>query len=358
MHPRLRAYPQHSDYARMAMEFRPYVMAVHTPNFRSASVNTDDLGFREQVVGDGMRLGLRDLKQYFDTCTVILGNSTVFGVDVSDDDRTISAFLNRNLHEPLGRHAVVNLGVRGATGAQEAHLFMFASRFLPEVKKLIVVSGINDAYVSVIDTGQRWLPFGALMSSRFYYLRFREQYNRMSTNREVRYHTAVEDWLLSEFSKPGRFRNCVFRAYHFFAANQRIEENVIPRSNEQRLEASFADIEATLSALRRLAPRANLTYVLQPMAQWTNKSLTRLEEEILAEDTKVEPVNAVYGTKFFHRRFAAGLQNVCTKSGIYFVDSNAWFNAQAYNNVEIFTDVCHLTDAGNEIFAEKLAEVC
>lgn len=341
----------------MAMEFRPYVMAVHQPRFRSRSVNTDDLGFREQIGPDRSRWQLTDLQKRFDSCSVILGGSTAFGVDATSDDSSIPARLTLKSAQ-RGRHLYVNLGLRGATSAQEAHVFLFAIRFLPRIENVVVLSGVNDAYMSVVDAGQRWSPFGALVSDRFYYLRFREQYNQQSTNREVRYHAAVENWLMSEFAKQSRFRKIVFRAYHYYAANQLVETGSSPASDIERHKAAIADIISTLSSVRVLAAGAKLTYVLQPAAQWCRKPLTALERAILAEDSRLEPANAVYATPDFYSRFSADVAAACAAAGIDFRDANDWLDDPAYAAIEIFTDLCHLTDEGNRVVADRLWALC
>lgn len=358
MHPRLKYNPHHEHYARMAMEFRPFVMSVHEPMFRSPCVNTDRLGFREQVSANGQRISLADLREFADSCDVILGGSTVFGVDATTDVMTISAQMTRLLPEnDNARKLVVNLGIRGATSTQEAHIYQFARRFLPKVDNLFILSGVNNAYMSVVDESQRWTPFGALISDRHYYLRFREQYLNDSTNREVRMISDMEQWLLEQFAKPGRFRTMVEKAYKIFASDRIPQRSVTQHGSNERLALAYEDLKADLITVRDLAPEARTRYVLQPAAIWCGKKLTSQEQKIIAADDAVEPANALYGSRAFHKMFSKGVKGICAQCEMEFIDANDWFGALNDDAISQFTDMCHLTDDGNRILAEKLLEM-
>ena len=357
MHPRLKYNPHHEHYARMAMEFRPFVMSVHEPMFRSPCVNTDSLGFREQISAGGQRIGLVDLREFADSCDVILGGSTVFGVDATSDEMTISAQMTRLLPEnDKDRKLVINLGIRGATSTQEAHIFQFARRFLPKIDNLIILSGVNNAYMSVVDESQRWTPFGALISDRHYYLRFREQYLNDSTNREVRMISDMEQWLLEQFAKPGRFRFLVEKAYKIFASDRIPQGSATQHDSKERLTLAYKDLKADLVTVRDLAPEASTRYVLQPAAIWCGKKLTSQEQKIIEADDAVEPVNELYGSQEFHKKFSKGVKELCAQCDMEFIDANDWFGALTDGTVSQFTDMCHLTDDGNRILAEKLSE--
>src|ERR1700760_631269 len=93
-HPRFRIHPQHADYYRMAMVFRPFVMAVHEPGFRSDAVNTDEFGLRVQHHLDGTRVEWPRLRDRVDRCSVLVGNSSAFSNDASSDRATLAYRLN------------------------------------------------------------------------------------------------------------------------------------------------------------------------------------------------------------------------------------------------------------------------
>ena len=109
-------------------------MYINEPNYRSKAVNTDQMGFRLQYLNGEEPMEWSALRAEFQECDVLVGNSTVFGVDAPSDKATISHHLNSSFKDPRGT-PVINLGVRGATSQQEVVMFQAMRRFMPPVRR-------------------------------------------------------------------------------------------------------------------------------------------------------------------------------------------------------------------------------
>lgn len=73
---------------------------------------------------------------------VIIGNSTSFGEGLTGDDKTISNQLTLNTN-----YEFFNLSGRGYSGFQEIVNFIIHFHKIKNLKKIIVISGLNDSYL-------------------------------------------------------------------------------------------------------------------------------------------------------------------------------------------------------------------
>ncbi len=95
MHPRFVHFPWQADYAAQPNIFAPYVMSLAEPEYKSSSLNIDKHGFRVQFDINGNKIDLSDVKNKYPSCTLLLGNSTSFGVSLSEDKKTLGHFLGQ-----------------------------------------------------------------------------------------------------------------------------------------------------------------------------------------------------------------------------------------------------------------------
>jgi hypothetical protein len=126
---------------------------------------------------------------------------------------------------------------------------------------------------------------------------------------------------------------------------------------DRRVEALMMLLQNELKTWASLARGGGfqLHYVLQPALNWVLKAKNPLEEECLREDLKVHPQNGVFGTLAYRLAYSARIADICRQVGINFMDSNDLLSG-ADAGRPVFTDLCHLTDYGNELLAGLLRD--
>jgi hypothetical protein len=373
-HPRFRIYPQHVDYYRMRMQFRPYVMAIHEPNYRSPSVNTDQMGLRVQYGPNGVVLEWDCLKRQATSCRLLLGNSSAFCVDASSDKSTLSHFLNMKLSGPTSSPAglVLNLGVRGATSAQELLLFHFLKRFLPPVDDVVLFTGIILPTMVYDDTLVFYPEWGGVISEEYFRASLLEQQrallpppnlpafrNMLARLAEKLQTSAVNgfvklaaDFYFGRLGQPGRLPT--FAAAPKVAVPQQRDAKAVA----QRYACLLDQLRNDLDTWRLLSAAGGFKvhYVLQPALGWTAKKLSDIEERLFRLDIERNREISLYATPAFHKQLSSDVGALCADSGIDFHDANAWLGEETYAGQDLFADLCHLNDDGNRHIATLVGD--
>jgi hypothetical protein len=350
--PRVRMYPHHVDYSAMLMEFRPFAMFMHPPNYTSAAVNTDDLGLRVQYLAGTRRVNWRTLKSEFQTCDVLVGNSSLFGVDCSSDKTTISHYLNR---EAVASNwlPVLSVGIRGATSQQELVIFQSLRRFMPKIRKIVLFSGVLGATSIALPNTYIHSDFGIISEEAYNLELLCKQYKAERLDRLDR---ALHEFHLWIDAKLRAHRNLErFVQKHF--GNASVVEG---HREDPKLDAKFetvmdlfaGDVGNWVALARGLD--AEVHFVLQPVINWTKKPLTSAERELFDLDMKAGYFLDRYATGDFYRRYRDRVKSICLEEGMPFYDANVWLNEKSVAEQTMFVDVCHLTDRGNEFIASKL----
>ncbi|MCG6167608.1 hypothetical protein LFX25_07200 [Leptospira sp. FAT2] len=307
IHPIYIYYPHHFDYSGM-LEFRPFVMMMHEANFRSKAINTDEFGLREQYFKKtGEFLKIRQLKRDLDHCNLITGGSTVFGTNASSDKETIAYHLSTDV-------PFINFGIRGGTSQQEVIEFLLLKKFLPTLKNIVLLSGINNFSLASINAPIQFPEFGSTFYQDIFF---------------------GKDFIVSKNRK-------------------------IPKQNfKRKLEILTSILLNDLDTWKGLQTSGNskVHYVLQPVVGWTQKKLTHLEKLCIDADIKIfGKLHEIYWDQELYVEYSQTIRNACELYGIEFHDSNEWLNDPRFENETVFTDICHLTDHGNLILAELLSK--
>jgi hypothetical protein len=348
--PRVRMYPHHVDYSAMEMQFRPFAMYMHPTNYVSAAVNTDDLGLRTQYLGKGKRINWRELRKDFDACDVLVGNSTVFGVDCSSDKTTITHFLNRDA--AAGSPPVLNIGIRGATSRQELVVFQSLRPYMPEVRNIVIFSGILGATSIALPNTYIDSDFGIISEEAYNLGLLCKQYElgRMDAldralhnfhawvDLKLRTHKHLERFVQKRFGKPGM---------------PLLASEPDRQTKFSTVMDLFAGDMANWAALAR-GIGARVHFVLQPAINWTRKPLSRDERKLFEIDLASGYYLDRYATQEFYGPYRDSVEAVCAKEAVSFSDANEWFNEPAVSNETLFVDVCHLTDRGNQFVADHI----
>lgn len=339
-HPRLRHYPHHLDYLGLVPEFRPFVMFTDQANYRSTAVNTDKFGLREQYEASGEFIDLEAIRFTHPHCNVLLGGSTVFGVDASSDRATLSHRLHR------GRTPCLNLGFRAATSQQELIMFLLFKRYLNGVLNVVLLSGVNDCALAARPGTRLYPGLGGVFYEAVAPNALRQQelfgVSRYRAGRIV----------------DGMFvRSRVFRGVmKLLLGRSAVASRETPKGFDDKLTESMALAENTIHTWGLLQSGAafKVHFVLQPAIGWTKKPLSALERDCFEADAARLPELRLISSTAAYDRCRQALAASCERNGIEFHDANDWLNESRFAAEDVFTDVCHLNDNGNRIIADLL----
>ncbi len=341
MHPRFKHFPWQSDYSAQPNQFCPYIMATAQPGYSSSAVNIDEHGFRVQYDRMGRRLYLSRLREKYEGCILILGNSASFGVSVSSDNKTLGHFLGDE------KFPCINLSIRGATMQQELSVFMAFKHLLPKIHKIIVVTGVCDVSLAVQPEDIYSASVGGMHSMETY---FRKHYQRTLNDAGVA-GIAKENYLAK-----------AEEIYHRYRWIQKYFESTSRSFSMQRIVDS-SEFDKNFSFILKLIENVieswgwiqkggevEVNIVLQPVIGWTSKARSTIEDECIEQDLRSNPAIDLYANASVHKRVITTVEKSCLMHGLKYIDANLTFDRYSSSQT-CFTDICHLTDYGTELLA-------
>ena len=118
--------PQMKVYDGIGESWKPYIMYLSKPNFRSDVVNLDQFGLRFNGLENDKIKEIDNSNSIFNDKIIsknqetaaLVGNSITFGVGATSDSSTVSSNLSK-----LSNFHFFNLGGRAFSGFQEVILF-------------------------------------------------------------------------------------------------------------------------------------------------------------------------------------------------------------------------------------------
>ena len=324
---RYKIAPQMKVYDRLGQTWLPYLMYFHSPCFTSDAVNTDSRGFRNVYKGD-VKLSDFYTNDASSVC-LLVGSSSTFGVGASSDRQTIPSLLNN-----MTRSLWLNFGGRAFSSTQELLLFQFFYTHLKNIKKIVILSGLNNLILYFLSH-----KYTKEIGSVYFFNQFDRVMNRTSGSLKRR----MIDMLL----KPFRKEILVPASQRFVCKNDLL---VVYRR------------DIVLWKLLTDALQIELHFVLQPFAKWIDKKLSPEEEELFKELDEI-PNNTLSTVKRFinrdlHEWFVEHLKKICGSYGVSFFDMNRDISQRGMDGKWLFIDRSHFTDEGNRVVAEILKERC
>jgi lysophospholipase L1-like esterase len=312
---------QWADYDRLAVtQLKPYVEFVPQANYRSATVNTNERGFRGGPVANPKPPGRRRV--------VILGGSAAFGIGASSDEATFPARLQAVLRARGGRDLeVVNAGAPAYVSGQElARLIYEIVDLEPDV--VIIYDGFNDLNSPLLFDARPGYP------SNF---AWREQTVHFNSFRQLlRYRIQLS----LQSSGVG-----------FWARRVRgVPDGVVPAApaiDAEIIETYRRNLDRMVSLAQARGIRT--VCVFQPTLL-TRQRRPAPEEEVVAYMERRHPG---YLTRFggLHPRAVEAMRQVAASRRGAFVDLSGLFDTMTGT---IFIDAAHVTDRGNALIAERL----
>jgi hypothetical protein len=330
--------PQMRDYDAMKdpgeRNYVPYLMYFHRTDFTSSSVNTDRSGFRLSVGPDGTKASAAGHLPP-GPVRILAGGSTALGVGASDDASTLASLL-WSRYAPSSTW--LNFGSYCFNPTQEALLFTLYRHLLPSIDEIVILSGINAVMVARFPAWQQG-DHGAFFFCGEYFAAMEELRGRSRGNGKR------------------------------FGRRVRRNAGAVATLDDMRQDVATVIDSAAEMTLRQLdiwqrmaGPDTRISYVLQPMTRWMDRTPAHQEQVLFDENDRNselgvwEEAYAGLATREFGQAFAAALRTGCDKQGVRFLDLNPVVGEATTSQDWMFVDRVHYTDTGHDIVARITAE--
>ena len=323
-----------SHYARVDhYTLFPFTMFHFQRNYRSAIVNTNQLGFRARELKEYARLPQPKI--------IILGGSAVFGTNLSADAMTISAQLEEILRQQGVEAVCINLAMGGYTSEQEMiTLSRIGMRLKPAV--VIAIDGYNDV---VHYRRHQDLPHLYTRLAALFYRGIPPQapagvYVRELLHRAGRYSSFFSlAWIVATQAAGADPRQ---------ASAPAIDPAVLfpDRSIHEAIADNFLNSHGVMASLCR---SRGIKYIagLQPVCG--------LWRQPAWEGEKGYTIQAEPDFVQVYTRLDEKLQALAKTAGFAYLNLGKILAQK--DNTYNFSDVVHLTDMSAAIIAQELAEV-
>jgi len=353
--------PQMKDYHAAKYVFAPYVMQTNAPNYRSPYFSTDGFGFRTTIYQDAPLSLLEYHDPKFDgQRAALVGNSTSFGVGATSDAKTIPSLLNNSTSK-------IWFNYSGRTFQSTQELIMFLLFAPHDVEQIVIFSGINN-----FDMSYRWFNTESIYFPPFYsqaiYQAAFTTYFEQGAGQQINFDNGIRGFLkqilksawrciTDTTARPHPPANSFFPKY--------IKEQLFSHSRElyhllddpHCIERSLQKLERDLQLWVRIFGHDAISFILQPIPNWTNKVFSY-------EETKLfEYVRQQRGDKWeqisnfladHETQYRNELRCICNRCGVDFFDANEF--PSLLDDQWMFLDRYHLTDRGQALIAQFISD--
>ena len=302
--------PQMKEYSKIGENWMPFIMFIQKPNHRSTVVNTDCHGFRFNYLNNK-----NNIFEGTSAKKVVIGNSIVFGVGASSDEKTLSSVLSKKTGQTY-----LNFGGRAFSGFQDITLFNYFINKLKDLDEIIIINGVNDLYLVNFNDKQDYLMSLVYNKNKFSYLMNKP---RLTLKRKI---LNILSTNANEFSLSSNLNK-----------KQTIESNI------ERNIFFWSLIKKSL--------KIKVKIFLQPLANWCKDKLSVEESKIFNELDKNHN-NSKQLKEFIdneqHNLLSTIFQEKCEKFDIEYEDLNK--SLMKFNSEKnwLFVDRIHLNDNGIE----------
>jgi len=230
----------------------------------------------------------------------------------------------------------LNFGGRAFGSTQELLLFLFYRQQIKNLKKIVILSGLNNLALYYLSK-----TYSKELGSFF----FSDMYNQQMNAGIL----SMKQKVANMVSKPILGKNAIKDLQKMPATSD---------NKEDLLYVLKRDISNWKLLTRSLG--IELYYVLQPVANWVDKKLSK-EEEMLFSELDNLPQNHWKILKNNMGRdqyiwFLNNIKETCKTSNVQFFDMNGALSKMRLDDKWLYVDRAHLTDEGNRIVAKILKE--
>ena len=271
-----------------------------------------------------------------------------FGEGLTSDNHTISNYLTKN-----SKYQFYNLSGRGFSGFQEIINFLIHCDKINNLKRIIIISGLNDSYLPYYIKN-----FDKELNPIFGYERFK---NGMLKN-SLGWKNKIFSFFFKSFfsEKEGLYKinslnwkEIIFKKSilkeknknNFFQNKDRLLEIIIKRNIFiWKFIAKGMDIK--------------LDFILQPVSNWCKKNKTENAKIILEleeKDLKLKNILKYVDLKKY-KLIKKIIIPYLKKNQINFYDLNSFFNKKKFRKKSLFSGKFHLTDEGSNEVSKFILE--
>ena len=332
-------------YDSMGANWKPFIMFNHFPNIRSRYCNTDKDGLRYNNYNDKINISNSIFEQELDQNkknAIITGGSFAFSEGATSDSKTIASFLSKE-----SDYNFINLAGRGFTGYQEIINFMSHLNKIKNIKKVVILSGLNDLVLS------RYIKnYDEVYGPIYGYDIFIEKMKGAAEG----WKKQVFKFIFGKFFDPNtdwnEINSLTWRKELF---KKKKEVNKII-DNDEKLENTL-DRNLMIWSIISKGMNLSIDYVLQPTSIWQEKILSNEEEEIFkeADNRRLSEIKKVYKSVTLdkYNYLKKMLQSLTKKYNINFIDCNEILKKKYLKNY-IYVDKVHMNDAGYQLISQEL----
>ena len=342
--------PQMRIYHEMGEVWKPFIMFISRPNYRSNVVNSDKFGLRFNTLNNKDKLKTKKNNSIFNQkiiskkkTGVLIGGSAAFGFGASSDSKTISSILS----EKTNTH-FYNLGNSAFSGFQEIILFNSLSNYLVNINKIVIFSGLNDIFFSEFSK-----KYDQILGPFFFYNEFIEGMEKKT----LRSSRKMAKFIFDPFIKEKINWNLITKKELFNRLiNKNLKNNKSIFNNEQNMKNILKRNLICWSNIQK-AMGVKLLYILQPMPSWFNKELSYEEEIIFNQLDSSSFVNFRNLKQLNYKKFLLYknyIKEVCKKLKIQLVDSNEYLKGKPFSKEWLFVDRAHMTDLGYKKISDMI----
>jgi len=339
--------PQTRFYDSMAAKWKPFVMFNQYPNIRSEYCNTDIFGLRfNNLIDKNKKISIFD--QYPDSKkegAVIIGNSLAFGEGQTSDKNTISNILSEN-----SKYNFYNLSGRGFSGYQELNNFLILKNKIKNLKKIIIISGVNDSFLPFFIK-----DYESEQSPIFGYNR----YINAMRGATIGWKNKIAKILLNTFLKKKneyweRANLLNWKEEIFGSSYELADDNskLTPHQNMKDIMKRNIEIWSNLAK----GMNVKIDFVLQPVGSWCKEKKTPEEEKIFQQEDQITHLYNIYKHVELEKYITVKkiLEKNTNENLVNFIDMNEIFNQKKLADKWLFISKFHVTDLGSKIIAENL----
>ena len=334
---RYKLCPQQEIYDTMGYQWISNMMFRQTRNFRSRVCNTDSYG---------LRFSSSDLKETIFQQNVskdkalIVGGTTAFGVGATSDENTIPGLLSKN-----SEYFFYNLGGRAFNGFQEIILFQSLLDKIEGIKKIIVISGFNDLYMSFNKNFTSNYP-GPLFSDK----KFLDQMN----NSDLTLNRKVMKTLIR--SKEIDFKNINKNDLIKYIFDSKFRKNYKLKTVEPSIDIkNIIKRNLKIWSLISKGLGVEVMFFFSPFIDWC-KDYSKEEEQLVNYAKNKGSLKYFIKSKNNYQDIRAIFQKQCVNFGMKFYDCNEHIKLNSKKNDWLFVDSDHLNDNGYKVISELVRD--
>lgn len=336
--------PQLKLYDVMQANWRSFLMFNQESNLRSRICNTDAYGLRFNSSKN-----LKNKKTIFDQINkkktgILLGNSMAFGEGASCDETTISSKLSR-----LSKINFLNFCGRGFSSIQEIINFILLSHKIKNIKKFVVISGLNDSI----------LPFHTPsnhIDEYFTPIFGQKLFNIHMSKAAIGWKKKLLQFFLNFFLKDKVNVHAINKLNIFEQIALNKKKFLNKKKNPNKILEEIIKRNFYLLSLISKNLNVKINYLIQPVGSWCLKEKSLEEMKILEEENNIPSLKKLYShvTRKKYLFVKKIIIRETKKYNMGYLDLNEFLNKKKFKKKWFFVSNFHVNDECNALIAKEI----